>query len=127
MSKLLTALLAAGFGIGLNAASAQDVRSHQSKLDCPQQMTQEKKQGAINAIPSDAQSDRSSVNSAAQVGSKQQIPSQSMPSVGHPKQGAISGQFGVKKLDETGQLDQSMSAISDQGGDNGPDRRITPN
>ena len=31
MSKLFSALLAAGFGLGLNAATAQDVKSDQSK------------------------------------------------------------------------------------------------
>jgi hypothetical protein len=37
----------------------------------------------------------------------EQIPPQSMPSVGHPEQGAATGQFGVRKFHEqtSGQLD----------------------
>jgi hypothetical protein len=50
-----------------------------------------------------------------------------MPSVGHPKEGAVTGQYGVRKLDESGQLDQSTSGMSDQSSGNELDKRITPN
>jgi hypothetical protein len=134
MSKLLTALLAAGFGLGLNAATAQDVKSDQSKADRLEQIMQEKEQGASKAgttnyaTPSDIRSQsEQSGDASTQAGSNEQVPQQSMPSVGHPKEGAVTGQFGVKKLDESGQLDQSMSGMSDQSSSNEPDKRITPN
>ena len=133
MSKLLTALLAAGFGLGLNAASAQDVTSDQTKADRQEQIMQEKEQG-INASRAGArdrattndgrsQSNQSSGNDSAQTGQSagpalgnEQIPAQSMPSVGHPQEGAATGQFGVKKFNEqeSGQLDQSTSGMNDQ-------------
>jgi len=134
MSKLLTALVAAGFGLGLNAASALDIKADQSKVDRPDQTMQEKEQGASKAgtanyaAPSDTRSQgEQGGNAATQAGSNEQVPPQSMPSVGHPKEGAVSGQFGVKKLHESGQLDQSTSGMSDQSGGNEPDKRITPN
>lgn len=134
MSKLLTAMLAAGVGVALNAAAAQDVQSDQSRADRLEQIMQQKEQGASKSgtrsyvAPSDtrSQSDQSG-NARTQAGSNEQIPPQSMPSVGHPKEGAVSGQFGVKNLDESGQLDQSTSGMSDQGSGNAPDKRITPN
>jgi hypothetical protein len=134
MSKLLTALLAAGFGLGLNAATALDIQADQSKVDRPEQTMQEKEQAASKAgttnyaTPSDthSQSERSG-NASTPAGSNEQVPPQSMPSVGHPKEGAVTGQFGVKKLDESGQLDQSTSGMSDQSSGNEPDKRITPN
>ena len=134
MSKLLTALLAAGFGLGLNAATAQDIKSDQSKVDRLEQIMQEKERGASKAgtrsyaAPSDTRSESDqSGNATTQAGSNEQIPPQSMPSVGHPKEGAVTGQFGVKNLDESGQLDQSTSGMSDQSSGNAPDKRITPN
>ena len=139
MSKLLTALLAAGFGLGLNAATALDIKADrtkadQTKVDRPEQTVQEKEQGvskagrANYAIPSDTRSQREeSGNASTQAGSKEQVPQQSMPSLGHPKDGAVTGQFGVKKLDESGQLDQSTSGMSDQSSGSEPDKRVTPN
>ena len=133
MSKLLTALLAAGFGLGLNAATALDIKADQSKVDRPDQTMQEEqgasKAGTSNyAIPSDTRSQsEQSGNAATQAGSNEQVPPQSMSSVGHPKEGAVSGQFGLKKLDESGQLDQSTSGMSDQSSGSEPDKRITPN
>jgi len=132
MSKLLTALLAAGFGLGLNAATALDINADQSQR--PEQTVHEKEQGASEAgtsnyvTPSDTRSEsEQSGNATTQAGSNEQIPPQSMPSVGHPKEGAVTGQFGVKSLDESGQLDQSTSGMSDQSSGNEPDKRITPN
>ena len=132
MSELLSALLAAGFGLGLSATSAQDVKSDQSKADHQEQMMQQKEQGtskaehAGHAIPNGAQGHQSDTDTSLQPDGRT-TPPQSMPSLGHPKEGAVTGQFGVKKLDESGQLDQSTSGMSDQSSSNGPDRRITPN
>jgi len=113
MSKLLTALLAAGFGLGLNAATALDIQADQSKVDRSEQALQEKEQAASKAgttnyaAPSDTHSQsQPSGNVSTPAGSNEQVPPQSMPSVGHPKEGAVTGQFGVKKLDESGQLGQ---------------------
>jgi len=134
MSKLLTALLAAGFGLGLNAATALDIKADQSKVDRPEQTLQEKEQAASKggttnyATPSDTRSQsEQSGNASTPAGNNEQVPPQSMPSVGHPKEGAVTGQFGVKKLDGSGQLDQSTSGMSDQSSGNEPDKRITPN
>ena len=140
MSKLLTALLAAGFGLGLNVATALDIKADQSKVHRPDQAMQEEhqtmqeEQGASKAgtsnyaTPSDTRSQsEQSGNAATQAGSNEQVPPQSMSSVGHPKEGAVSGQFGLKKLDESGQLDQSTSGMSDQSSGSEPDKRITPN
>jgi len=145
MSKLLTALLAAGFGLGLNAAIAQDVKSDQSKADRQEQIMQEKEQGVDaskagsrdcdNTTGGRTQSDQSAGNAPAQTGqsaeqdlSNEQVPPQSLPSVGHPREGAATGQFGVKKFneEESGQLDQSTSGMSDQDSRQ-TDKRITPN
>jgi len=63
-------MLAVGFCLGLNAASADNCKSDQSSAD-----------------------------------NLTQIPVQSMPSVGHPEQGAATGQFGVKKFELAGQPD----------------------
>jgi hypothetical protein len=46
MSKLLTALIAAGFGIGLNAAVAQNVDSDKDKARVQEKATQDKEQAA---------------------------------------------------------------------------------
>jgi len=135
MPKLLTALLAAGFGLGLNAATALDIKADQSKVDRPDQTMQEKEQAASKAgttnyaTPSDTHSQSEpSGNASMPAGSNEQAPPQSMPNVGHPKEGAVTGQFGVKKLDGSGQLDQPTSGMSDQSsGSNEPDKRITPN
>ena len=45
MSKLLTALIAAGFAFGLNAASAQDVKSDAAKKQGQEEMMKDKEQG----------------------------------------------------------------------------------
>jgi hypothetical protein len=134
MSKLLTTLLAAGFGLGVNAATALDIKADQTKANHPEQSMQKNEQAASKAgttnyaTPSDARSQsEQSGNASTQAGSSKQVPQQSMPSVGHPKEGAVTGQFGVKKLDESGQLDQSTSGMSDQNSSNEPDKRITPN
>jgi hypothetical protein len=146
MSKLLTALLAVGFGFGLNAAIAQDVKSDQSKADRQEQIMQQKEQDTdaskagsrerATHTDSRTQSGESGGNASAASGqnagsdlSSEQIPAQSMPSVGHPKEGAATGQFGVKKFNEqeSGQLDQSTSGMSDQGSERQTDKRITPN
>ena len=134
MSKLLTALLAAGFGLGLNAATALDIKADQSKVDRPDQTMQEEEQAASKAgttnyaTPSDTDSQSEpSGNASMPAGSNEQAPPQSMPSVGHPKEGAVTGQYGVRKLDESGQLDQSTSGMSDQSSGNELDKRITPN
>src|SRR5690242_4501891 len=49
MSKLLTALIAAGFGFGLNAAVAQDVKSDSEKAKRQEEIMQQKEQGAGNS------------------------------------------------------------------------------
>ena len=46
MSKLITALIAAGFGIGLNAAVAQNVDSDKEKARVQDQVMQDKEQSA---------------------------------------------------------------------------------
>jgi len=46
MSKLLTALIAAGFGIGLNAAVAQNVNSEKDKAQGQDKLMQDKEQAA---------------------------------------------------------------------------------
>jgi len=62
MPKLLTALLAAGFGLGLNAATALDIKTDQFKVDRPEQALQDKEQAASKAgttkyaTPSDTRS-----------------------------------------------------------------------
>jgi len=134
MSKSLTVLLAAGLGLSLNAATALDIKADQARVDRPAQTMQEKEQGASEAgttnysTPSDTRSQsEQSGNASTQRRSNELVPPQSMPSVGHPKEGAVTGQFGVKKLDESGQLDQSTSGMSDQSSGNEPDKRITPN
>jgi len=126
MSKLLAALLAAGFGLGLNAATALDIKSDQFKADRQEQIVQQKEQG-VDA--SDGNASAPTGRSAEPDLRSQQIPPQSLPSVGHPQEGAATGQFGVKKFneEESGQLDQSTSGMSDQDSSRQTDKRITPN
>ena len=45
MSKLLTMLLAAGFGLSLNGVTAQDVTSEGAKAQREEQLMQQKEQG----------------------------------------------------------------------------------
>src|SRR5215813_4333891 len=126
MSKLITMLVAAGFGLGFHSATAQDVTSEGAKAQRQEQMMKEKEQGtgqsqsgarerpapSYERTQGGQQGDNSSArgqgdNSSAQGDQSatqgKQVPEQSMPSVGHPKEGAQQGQFGNKKMDESGQ------------------------
>jgi len=129
MSKnLLTALLAAGFGFGLNAAVAQDVRSDSEKAKTEEQIMQQKEQGV--AQPAHGQRNRPTTGDgrttqsapgtddnasaaqdqqAPQTQGGQKIPGQSAPSVGHRQEGQTTGQgHGVKKDNQqSGQSDGS--------------------
>jgi len=76
MSKLLSALIAAGFGIGLNAAVAQNVDSDKDKARMQDQATQDKEQAAKPSSSSQQQgqsnTDREkNTADAAQPGSAQ--------------------------------------------------------
>jgi hypothetical protein len=121
MSRILAALLATGCGLAVNLALAQDVKSDQTKQNRQEQIMEQKEQGANSQSPSDSGArDRATVNdggtqqharspdanqagqgTSSQSGTNRQIPDQSMPSVGHPKEGAATGQMGEKKYDET--------------------------
>jgi hypothetical protein len=75
MSKLLTALIAAGFGIGLNAAVAQNVNSDKDKAQGQDKVMQDKEQAAKqnSSSPQQGQStDREKIKAdSAQPGSAQ--------------------------------------------------------
>ncbi len=121
MSKLLTALIAAGFGFGLNVAVAQNVKSDSDKAKGQEEIMQQKDQGAghndqgqrnrpttddgrsAQGAQTNGQStgadksgtDNSSAaqdQNAPQTQSGQKIPDQSAPSVGHPNEGKPTGQ-----------------------------------
>lgn len=116
MSKLLTALIAAGFAFGLNAASAQDVKSDAAKKQGQEEMMKDKEQGKGQSAQgqrerpatSDGRSDQGTDNTSAaqdqnapkpQNGT--QIPDQSAPAVGKPNEGQPTGQGkGVKKQNQ---------------------------
>jgi hypothetical protein len=110
MTKLLVTSIAIGCGLLVNAASAQDVKSDRTKRQQQEQIMQEKEKGADHATPGGR--DRATTNdgrvqngaqagaNGSQTSTQKQIPEQSMPSVGHPKEGASVGQAGIKKYDE---------------------------
>jgi len=118
MSKLLTALIAAGFAFGLNAASAQDVKSDAAKKQGQEEMMKNKEKGADQSAQ--GQRERPAANdgrsaqgagtdntSAAQdqnapkTQNGSQIPEQSAPAVGKPNEGQPTGQGkGVKKQNQ---------------------------
>jgi hypothetical protein len=58
MTKLLTAMFAATFALGLNVAGAQNVKSDQDKAQGQEQKMQEKEQGTSGAGQQSGQSDR---------------------------------------------------------------------
>ena len=97
MSKLLSALIAAGFAFGLNAAFAENVKSDGDKVKGQEEVMQQKEGKDQNA---------------PQTQSGKQIPEQSAPSVGHPQEGQTTGQGeGVKKESEqSGQSDSTSGA-----------------
>jgi hypothetical protein len=130
MSKLLSALIAAGFAFGLNAGFAQNVKSDSDKARGQEDVMQQKEQGkdqsaqgqrnrpasddgrsAQGAAGSDSSSAAQDQN-APQTRSGKQIPEQSAPSVGHPQEGETAGQGkGVKKDNEqSGQSDTTSGA-----------------
>jgi len=132
MSKLLPALIAAGFAFGLNAATAQDVKSDAAKSQGQEQMMKDKEQGKDQSAQGrrerpasndgrNAQGNSSDSTSAAQdqnapkTQNGSQIPDQSAPAVGHPKEGQPTGQGkGVKKQNEqSGQSDQGNMGNQD--------------
>lgn len=80
MSKLLTALIAASFGVGLNFAAAQNVDSDKDKAQGQEKVMQEKEQGAqqnSSGAPQ-GQSDRERMRGdAAQPGNPQNQSGQS--------------------------------------------------
>jgi hypothetical protein len=133
---LLTALIAAGFGFGLNAAVAQDVKSDREKAKGQEEIMQQKEQGvgqrAQGQRDRSATDDRRTTQSAPngdgntsaatdrnvpQTQDGQKIPGQSAPGVGHPQEGQTTGQGqGVKKNNEqSGQSDSnSGTGMSNQ-------------
>jgi|KBSSwiStaDraftv2_1062776.scaffolds.fasta_scaffold1102242_1 hypothetical protein len=118
MSKLLTALIAAGFAFGLNAASAQDVKSDAAKKQGQEEMMKDKEQGKGQSAQGQrerpatddgrsAQGAGTDNTSAAQDQNAPkpqngtQIPEQSAPAVGKPNEGQPTGQGkGVKKQNQ---------------------------
>ena len=98
MSKLLSALIAAGFAFGLNAAFGENVKSDGDRVKGQEDVMQQKEQGKDQNAP--------------QTQSGKQIPEQSAPSVGHLQEGETTGQGkGVKKQDEqSGQSDSTSGA-----------------
>jgi len=133
MPKLLSMLIAAGFGVGLHGAIAQDVTSEGQRAQGQEKLMQQKEQGAgqsqngarerpspsyertespqhndstQNSQHTDSGSGQSDQN-AAQPG---QVPQQSMPSVGHPQEGGQTGQFGTKDMDQSGQSDSASKS-----------------
>ena len=184
MSKLLTCLVLAGFGLGLNIASAQNVDSDKTNAqgqakgnaekgvsaqaagapkDCTK-LSGPEKDKCIQATPAgpvemdtgekstgkseiakerDRMKDQSSNDNAAPAQSadslgrpndgkkgaatgqsedtssarneqsapqSQEIPQQSMPSVGHPAEGGQTGQFGERKFDQSSQPEGESEA-----------------
>lgn len=128
MSKLLTALIAAGFGFGLNAAVAQDVKSDREKAKGQEEIMQQKEQGVgqhtqgqrnrpatddgrttQSAPGSDDNTSAAKDQNAPQTQDGQKIPGQSAPGVGHPQEGQTTGQGqGVKKENQqSGQSDSN--------------------
>jgi hypothetical protein len=120
MSKLLTALVAAGFVFGLGSASAQDVKSDREKAKGQEETMQQKEQGTNGAAQgkrerpamNEGRSNSADDATAAKDQSTPQndagaIPDQSKPSVGKPKEGQPTGQGqAVKKQNEqNGQSD----------------------
>ena len=141
MSKLLTALIAAGFGFGLNAAVAQDVKSDSEKAKGQEEIMQQKEQGVDQ--PAKGQRERPAAanegrttqgagnaddntsgaqdQNAPQTQDGKKIPGQSAPSVGHPNEGKTTGQGeGVKKDNQqSGQPDNSGTGMSNQDNSSG--------
>jgi hypothetical protein len=127
MPKLLSMLIATGFTCAATAALAQNVTSEGDRAQGQEKVMQQKEQGAGQTQQgarerrtqdyertqtnqsndtSSAQSNSNTTSSdTAQSSDKQssKVPKQSMPSVGHPEEGAQTGQFGVKEMDESGQ------------------------
>ena|SRR5689334_9852359 len=122
MSKLLSMLIAAGFTCAVSGALAQDVTSEGQRAQGQEKQMEQKEQGvqhnqagARERRTQDAdrtQSGDNNTNSSQSSGSSQndrstsqsdEVPQQSMPSVGHPKEGAQTGQFGKKDMDQSGQ------------------------
>ena len=135
MSKLLTALIAAGFGFGLNAAVAQDVKSDSEKAKGQEEIMQQKEQGAgqsaqgrrerpaaneerttQGAGSTDGNTSAAQDQNAPQTQDGKKIPGQSAPGVGHPQEGKTTGQGeGVKKENQqSGQPDNSGTGMSNQ-------------
>jgi hypothetical protein len=141
MSKLLTALIAAGFGFGLNAAVAQDVKSDSEKAKGQEEIMQQKEQGVDQSAkgqrerPAAANEGRTTQGAgsaddnasaaqdqnAPQTQDGKKIPGQSAPGVGHPNEGKTTGQGeGVKKDNQqSGQPDNSGTGMSNQDNSSG--------
>jgi hypothetical protein len=139
MSKLLSALIAAGFVFGVSGAIAQNVKSDSDKQRTQDKMMEQKEQGTDQSTQGQrnrpttddgrsSQSGAGSDNTSAgqgqtgggQAGAKTQIPEQSQQSVGHPKEGETTGQGkGVKK--QGGEAGQSNSTPGSTTGQTGSD------
>ena len=141
MSKLLTALIAAGFGFGLNAAVAQDVKSDSEKAKGQEEIMQQKEQGVDQSAKgqrerpaaanegrttqgagrADGNASAAQDQNAPQTQDGKKIPGQSAPGVGHPNEGKTTGQGeGVKKDNQqSGQPDNSGTGMSNQDNSSG--------
>jgi hypothetical protein len=119
MSKLLPALIAAGFAFGLTAASAQNVKSDATKKQGQEEVMKDKEQGKDQSAQGNRErpatddgrsaqgAGNNSDTSAAQdqnapkTQSGSQIPEQSAPAVGKPNEAEPTGQGkGVKKQNQ---------------------------
>lgn len=121
MSKLFATLLAAGFGLGLNSAIAQNTNPQSERND---QSMQQKEPGAgqsqsdtregVTRNQEGAQSgqneDTGSARKEKSTSKSQDIPQQSQPSVGHPAEGGQTGQFGERKHDEASKSEGETEA-----------------
>jgi hypothetical protein len=124
MSKLLTALIAAGFVFGVGSASAQDVKSDREKAKGQEETMQQKEQGTNSAAQGkrerpatndgrsnsgddataakDQSAPQNGAGAAADQSKPSAVPDQSKPSVGQPKEGQPTGQGqAVKKQNQS--------------------------
>ena len=109
MSKLLTALIAAGFGVGLSAAVAQDVKSDREKTKGQEEIMQQKERGVDQHAQ--GQRDRSATDDGRST--------PSAPGVGHPQEGQTTGQGqGAKKDNQQSDRTDSNSSTGMSNQDN---------
>jgi hypothetical protein len=86
-------LLAAGIGMSVNYAMAQNLSTDTERTTTQSSQSEEN----VAARP-----DQDGSNQSNESGTQaDQVPQQSMPSVGHPAEGGQTGQFGVKKFNES--------------------------